>query len=168
MSKNVKLLTISAMLTAIAIILGVFKISLTPALEIRFAQIPIALAGGLFGIVPGVIVGILADIGGYFVRPTGMFFPGFTVTAAMNGLIYGLLVYKRGITLPRIIIVEICRTILVGMLLHTFFLSILLETPFQILFIGRIWKELLMIPVNITLLYILFNAMKKAKLGYEL
>lgn len=71
--KNVKLITLVGMLTAVAIILVFFKIALSPVLEIRFTQYSLAAAGYLFGPAAGLLVGILSDVGGYLVRPTGPF-----------------------------------------------------------------------------------------------
>ena len=48
----------------------------------------------LFGPGVGGAVGALSDILGYAVRPTGPYFPGFTVTAALSGVIFGLLLGK--------------------------------------------------------------------------
>ena len=72
---NTKTLTVAAMLTAVGIVLGFFKLPINQLIEIRFGSIPIALAGMMFG--PGVagVVGALTDIGGYLVKPTGPFFP---------------------------------------------------------------------------------------------
>ena len=60
--KNVRVLTGAAMLLAIAVILSFFKISLTEVMEIRFSNIPVAVAGMLFGPGVGGVVGALSDL----------------------------------------------------------------------------------------------------------
>ena len=50
---DIHVLTSAALLSAIAIILGFFKIPVTQVIEIRFAMLPIAVAGSLFGPVIG-------------------------------------------------------------------------------------------------------------------
>ena len=82
--KDVRVLTGAAMLLAVSVILSFFKIPLTEVMEIRFANIPVAVAGMLFGPGVGGAVGALSDILGYVVRPTGPYFPGFTITGQWN------------------------------------------------------------------------------------
>jgi ECF transporter S component (folate family) len=57
----------------------------------------LALAGWTIG--PGWAMGaaMAADIVGVLINPTGtgQFFPGYTLTAGMGGLMYGLVLYKR-------------------------------------------------------------------------
>lgn len=86
-----KTLTLAALFVAIAVVLSFFKVPLTPLIELRFGALPIAAAGALLGPVVGPVVGAVSDILGYMVRPTGPFFPGFTLSAALSGLIYGLM-----------------------------------------------------------------------------
>ena len=91
---NTKTLTLAAMLTAIGIVLGYFKFPINQLIEIRFAFVPLCLAGLLLG--PGIagVMGILVDIGGFLAYPTGPYFPGFTFSSMMTGVIFGLFLYK--------------------------------------------------------------------------
>ena len=95
--RNSRILTASAMLLAIAVILGFFKIPVNQFMELRFAFLPIACTGMLFGPFVGGVVGALSDILGYLVKPTGPYFPGFTVTQILSGVMYGLVLYKKEI-----------------------------------------------------------------------
>ena len=67
--RNTRILTASAMLLAIAVILGFFKIPVNQFMELRFAFLPIACTGMLFGPFVGGVVGALSDILGYLVKP---------------------------------------------------------------------------------------------------
>lgn len=63
-----------------------------PALRIGFGGLPITLAGILFGPLVGGAVGIVADLIGFMLNPMGgSYFPGFTISAALSGVIPGLL-----------------------------------------------------------------------------
>jgi len=65
-----------------------------PALKINFSTIPIMLSGILFGPIAGFMTGGVADVIGYIINPQGgPFFPGFTLSTALTGMIPGL-VYK--------------------------------------------------------------------------
>ena len=62
--RNTRILTASAMLLAIAVILGFFKIPVNQFMELRFAFLPIACTGMLFGPFVGGVVGALSSLRG--------------------------------------------------------------------------------------------------------
>ncbi|MCR5746544.1 MAG: folate family ECF transporter S component [Lachnospiraceae bacterium] len=152
MSKgSLQRLTISAMMLAISVILGLFKIPLSQVSEIRLQFLPIAVEGMLFGPLYGGIAGALSDILCYIVRPTGPFFPGFTISAAIQGMIYGLMLYKSS-SMPRIILAQVIDCIIVSLLLNPIWLMLLYGNAFIPMFIGRLPKVLIMFPINTVLL----------------
>ena len=65
--------------------------------------IPIAWASILFGPLAGALTGALGDILGWAVNPVGPYFPGFTISGFVSGIIYGLFLYKKETTLLRVI-----------------------------------------------------------------
>ena len=154
--RNIKTLTIAGMLTGIAIISGFFKIAVSDILEIRFSTLPIAVAGALLG--PGVaaIVGAAGDIGAFLIRPTGPYFPGFTLSGALTGLIFGLCLYKKDGSSPgllRVAVGVMINTVFVNLLLNSLWLTMLYGKGglFAVLSV-RFLKEIIMIPVNIILI----------------
>ncbi|WP_066497580.1 folate family ECF transporter S component [Abyssisolibacter fermentans] len=94
-----KVLVSASILTAISIILSRFlgviiPIAGLPAQKITFGAIPIAIVGIVFGPIAGILSGIVSDLVGFLINPMGgMYFPGFTVSAALSGAIPGI-VYK--------------------------------------------------------------------------
>ncbi len=94
--KNVKVLTTCAMLLALATVLGFFKIPITNLIEIRFSSIPLAIGGALFGPVVGAVLGAASDILQFVAKPTGVYFPGFTLTSACSGFIFGAVLHGFG------------------------------------------------------------------------
>ena len=49
----------------------------------------------MFGPVPGLIMGGAADLLGFVIKPTGPFFPGYTLDSMIAGFLYGMFFYKR-------------------------------------------------------------------------
>ncbi|MCR5451187.1 MAG: folate family ECF transporter S component [Lachnospiraceae bacterium] len=151
--KNIKVLTTCAMLVALAVILAFLKIPVNQFIELRFDSLPIALAGYLFGPAVGGIVGGITDIAGYIVRPTGAFFPGFTVSAIVAGVIYGIVLHGKKATVLRVFIAQLLRTVVVGLLLNPLWLSILYGNSFLVIMSGRLLTEAIMLPIKTALLF---------------
>lgn len=86
----------ASMLLALSIILKIiFEIYIPlaglPALRINLTSVPIILSGMMFGPLVGLITGGLSDILCFIIKPSGPYFPGFTITAALAGLLPGLI-----------------------------------------------------------------------------
>ena len=145
--KNVRVLTVSAFLVAIATVLGFFKVPITELIEIRFQYLPIAVGGAMFGPAVGGVIGMLADVLGYLVKPTGAFFPGFTISSILSGIIYGLFFYKKRITVPRIIAAELTETIVCSLVINSINLSILYGNAFSVVVATRLLKVLIILTV---------------------
>ena len=163
---DTKTLTVAAMLTAIGIILGFFKLPINQLIEIRFGSIPICMAGMMFG--PGVagVVGALVDIGGYLVKPTGPFFPGFTISGIVGGVIFGLMLHGKRITFLRVLVTQIVYTIIVGVIMNSYWLSLLyLKNGYIAAIVARLPKELIMIPVYTVLIYSVLKACGRVRSG---
>ncbi|MCR5196469.1 MAG: folate family ECF transporter S component [Pseudobutyrivibrio sp.] len=164
--KETKTLVVAAMLVAIGIVLGFFKLPINQLIEIRFGSLPICMAGMMFGPVVGGVVGALVDIGGYLVKPTGPFFPGFTLSSLVGGVIFGLMLYNKKMTFLRVLASQIVYTIIVGIIMNSYWLNLLyLKNGYLAAIIARLPKELIMIPIYSVLIYSLFKAFSKVRYG---
>lgn len=152
--KNMRTLAVTAMLMAIAVVLGFFgTVQIGDYLKIGFSFIANELAALMFGPAVGGIMAGTADIIKYIVKPTGPFFPGFTISAIVGGIIYGCILYKKPLSLKRIAAAKITVSIVVNMLLNTVWLSMLYGQAFAVLLPARAVKQLVMVPIEVVLFY---------------
>ncbi len=150
--KNTRVLTACAMLLAIAVIFGFFKIPISNIAEIRLQFLPVACAGFLFGPAVGGILGGLTDILAFLIKPTGPYFPGFTVSGIIQGIIYGVLLCRKPLSIKRVFAAQLLDSILISLILNTVWLSILYGQGVVAVFTARIIKTLIMLPINTVLL----------------
>lgn len=162
--KNLKSMVMAAMLLAIAVVLGFFTLQLTEFIKIGFAYIANEFAGMLFGPVVGSLIGALADVLKYMVNPTGPFFPGFTISGFCGGLIYGVVLYKKPLSIKRIIVANTLVTVLVNLLLNTYWLTLLYGNAYMALLPARIVKQLVMLPIEVILFYAVARVLVKSGL----
>lgn len=94
--KNTKIMVTCALLVALQVILARFLSINTTFVVVNFSFLAVALSGILFGPLWALAVGAVSDLIGATLFPFGAFFPGFTVTAGLVGLIYGLSSTRRG------------------------------------------------------------------------
>ena len=160
--KVTKALTLAAMLTAVGIVLSFFKIPITPIIEIRFGSLPIAVAGMSLGPIVAAIIGAVIDVLGFFVKPTGPFFPGFTISGIVSGLIFGLVLYKKKLHPVRILVALVLQTLVVGIIMNTFWLDFMyIKAGFFTTLMMRLPKELVMLPINYVLLSVFLYSLQR-------
>lgn len=116
-------------------------------LRIGFGFLPILILAILYGPIVSGLAYAIGDLIGAFLFPTGAFFPGFTVTAALTGIIYGLVLYNKKITIPRALVANALVCVLCNLLLNTFWLTFILGKGFTVLLASRAVKELIAIPI---------------------
>lgn len=161
--KNLKSLAMIAMLLAIAVVLGFYTLQLTESIKIGFAYIANELTGMMFGPVAGCIMGALADVLKYMVNPTGPFFPGFTISGFLGGMIYGFVLYQKPLSVKRIIAANTLVTVFVNLILNTYWVSLLYGNAFIVLLPARIIKQIIMLPIEVALFYAVARVLVKAK-----
>lgn len=158
--KNTRSLTVTAMLMAVSIVLGFFTIQVGDFLKIGFSSLPQQMVGMLFGPAVGGVFGGVADIVKYIIKPTGAFFPGFTISGIVSGLIYGFAFYKKPLKLSRVIVANVIIMIFVNMVMNTYWLTLLYGTGFFAILPGRVVKEIVMCVINTALVYTVCGTLK--------
>lgn len=137
---------------AITVILSRFLSIQLSFLKITFSFIPIALVSMIFGPIYGGIVAGLEDLIGAILFPRGAFFLGFTLSAILVGIIYGLILYKKPKTTTRFVVASSIIAVLIHIILNTIWLVIMYDKGFLALVGTRIIKTLIMIPIEVILL----------------
>jgi ECF transporter S component (folate family) len=83
-------------LTALGIVLAELVPAVkTPLVQVSFYFVPIVLAAMMYGFAYSVVIAALIDVIGTLLFGVGALNPLFTVTAAINGLIFGLVLYRK-------------------------------------------------------------------------
>lgn len=160
--KSVRTVTACAMFAAISVVLGAYTLVIGDYIKIGFSSISNQFVHMLFGPVVGSLFAGALDILKYLVKPTGAFFPGFTVNAMLAGLLYGCFFYKKPIRLGRILAGELTVSVICNMLLGTLWLSMLYGKGFLALLPMRVLKNLIMWPVNSFLFYTIARTLEAA------
>ncbi len=163
-SKTKKLI-LSAMLLAITIVLSRFLSINTELLSIGFSFVSVMLSAIWLGPKYSAIISGLADLIGALLFPFGTFFIGFTISAILKGLIYGLILYKKGQELSdrelliRLIISSIIVIIFVNILLNAVWLNIMYDKAFITILSLRTIAQFIMLPIQVLTVYALIKAL---------
>lgn len=145
-----------ALLIALDIIFTRFLSIQTQFLRIGFGLLPVAVAGIAFGPVWGGVCGAVGDILGMMIYPSGAYFPGFTLTAALSGIIFGLILYKKT-SFVRVVIACAVVCIFLNLILDTLWLDIMYGQGFVAILPGRIVKCALNIPIYAILIEVIWS-----------
>ncbi len=151
-------LTIAALIIAMTVVFARFLAIQTPIVRISLEFIPIVLGSVILGPVVGGICAALADLTGAIAFPAGPFFPGFTFSAAVYGLIYGLFLYGRKITVKNTLICVLVNIFIVDFVLVSIWVHILMQLPYSALIITRTIKCAIMYPIQVITIYYGVNA----------
>ena len=151
----------TALLIAINITLDLLglTIKLPPNLRIGFGFLCNASIGMLFGPVVGMMAGVCTDVLGYFAGnlSMGAYFPGYTLTAVVGGLIWGLWLYPRKVTVWRAIGAKTCINLFCNIGLNTLWLTVTGGKAMSLLLVTRVPKNLILLPIEIVLTYVVMR-----------
>lgn len=168
---NVYVLAVLAMLVAMEVVLNRFLSINTAGLKIGFAFIPPVLAAILFGPVESAIVYALSDFIGAMLFPIGTYHPGFTVCAALMGIVAGLFLNKRPLAIfkcnrewkkirffPNIVVPVVFNCIVLGLLVNTLWVSQLYGSKtYGGWFMYRLSEYAIMVPVQLLIIPLLLQ-----------
>ena len=160
MRARLLMLVILAMLTAMEIVLSRFLSVNAWNLKIGFSFVPVVAAAMLYGPLGGAVVAGLGDFLGAILFPIGPYFPGFTATAVLTGLVFGFLLRRRQTPAGAVCAVGINQLIL-SLLLNTLWISILYGNPYWPTLVSRIPQCAILIPVQILVILALAPAMRR-------
>lgn len=146
-----------ALLIALQVILGRFAGIMTPIVSISFSFIPLVVNAIIFGPVYATASSAIADITGALLFPQGLgiYFPGYTVSAALNGLIYGLILYRKPKQLWRISLACVIQGLFISLGLSTYWVYIMTGKGYLAILPTRILQNACMVPIKIFIIWIL-------------
>lgn len=156
-------LALAAMFVALHVILNQFTIDLFgDVLQLSFDFLALAAAGYLCGPWLAGMAGALADVWGYFLRPSGPYFPGFTLSAILMGILYGLWYYKRPVKLWRCIAGQLTNVLVFNFFLTPLWLHVMYGQAFVVLSSMRFFKNLIQFPFSVALTMLVLNTCRRA------
>lgn len=133
------------------------RIQLTPQLRIGFSFLTRATAGMLFGPVVAMTAGAAADFLGWLVNNGGgVYFPGFTLTAVLAGMIWGIALYQKPLRWYRVLAAKFSINIFLNIFLNSFWLYLYYGKSFQLATLPlRIGKNLVLLPLEVLMTVLL-------------
>ncbi len=159
--KSVKNLSLIAVFMAIWMVLNLFVVEVSSFLCISFEFISVFFVSAMFGPFVGAIFGFFGDLVCYFVHPIGAFFIWYAVSVMIDGLIYGLILYKNIYTPKNVVFAQISRDIITNVILNSIFIWMQFGGNFfYMLIFVRIPKNIIKIPVNCLLMILLTKVFK--------
>lgn len=172
MPKNVfkklelKDLVLLGLFVALAIVLKKMTIG-SSILQIGFGFIGTVLLAYKFGPFWGSIGAMIVDIVGTLIfNSGGVFFPGFTISAIVAAIIYGIFLYEKPIAIWRIAVSTILVTIIVNIFMNTYWIAWManFKINFNILLVQRLAKELISPWIQMIIIYVILKAINNVKI----
>lgn len=166
--KKLRTIVITALLIAIGIVLGQFSIQVTESTKIGISFIATQMTANLFGPVVGGIMGGVADVLKFMIKPTGPFLIGYTISAILGPMIYGVMLYKKPSTLWRILLSKTVVAILINLFLGTFWTHHYFGAAFWAVIPGKLLQQVIQVPIQSIIYYLVMKALKEAKVFQQI
>ena len=150
-------LVVMAFLIALEIILTRFLSFQLPIARVGFGFLPVAITAIMFGPFWSGLCYVIGDLLGMILFPTAGYFPGFTLSAMLTGILYGILLHRKEISYARCFFTAFIVLGCITILLNTFWLQIITGKGFLVLLPTRIAEALLMLIVQTLTIPLVWN-----------
>lgn len=151
---SAKDIAVIGLMIAIKVVLTRFLAVETQFVRVSFTFIPTILLAVMYGPWASGFSGAGADLLGFFLFPKGFpFSPGFTISAAIGPIIYAFILYKKRLSLGRLITANLAVTVLVNVGLNSLWLYILYDQAFWGMLPIRLGENILTLPIEIAIIY---------------
>ncbi|MBQ7679695.1 MAG: folate family ECF transporter S component [Butyrivibrio sp.] len=159
--KDIRVLVCCGMLAALALALSlVASIDLGPYVRIGFSSVPNRVVDDLFGPVVGMIFGAILDILKLIIKPTGPYFPGFTLTAMMGSVIFGGILYRRKLTITRVLVAQLLLKVICNVCMNSLWLKLLYGQALLALLPSRLLSNAIMLPIDTLICYLVLRLLR--------
>jgi len=155
-----------ALFIASCVVLGRILSIRTNIITIGFSFVPIMLGAIILGPKYSTFIATISDIIGALLFPTGSYFFGFTITAFLTGLTYGLILYRKDFKMNknfiiRLIVSTIIVTGIYNGVLNTIWIIMINKSASKIVIPIRILKQLIMAPIKVVTISTLCKIMEE-------
>lgn len=126
----------------------------TQFVRISFSYVPMVFLAIMYGPWTAGFAGAAADLLGFFLFSPGFpFSPGFTLSAAIGPILYGLFLYRKPLTYWRFFLAFLTVSVLVNIGLNSFWLWLLYDQAVLALLPLRIVQNVVSLPIDAGILY---------------
>ncbi|SCY82752.1 folate family ECF transporter S component [Alkaliphilus peptidifermentans] len=162
---STKKLVMASFLSALTIVLTRYGSIMLAGGSIRlgFGNLPIILSGILLGPIAGALTGVVSDLLGVLILSQGGFHPGFTLSAALTGLIPGMIVafnQRNKYSFLNILMANVLVYLVISLGLNTYWLTQLLGNSFFVLLPARALAQGIVTVITIVLIFFLSKYFK--------
>ena len=154
---SVRMLAVCAMFIALRVAIGALFIPVGENLRIYFTYAVTALGASIYGPFMALAEGFVSDILGYFIAPSGGFFPGYTLSAMLGSVTYALFFYQQRQSIWRIFFCRMTVNIVVNILIGSVWSAVLYGKGYIYYVSKSIVKNIVLLPVEALVMYIIFR-----------
>ena len=168
MEKNkmlpLKKMVLASLFIALDIIFTRFFSVMIPGVErISLQFLPNALSGLFLGPIWSVAVLVAGDVLGMVVNSAGAaYFPGFMLSAALRGLIYGLVLYKRKLKYTRTLVAVAIVSVVVDIGVNPIWMSMLYGKGYLATLVAKLPIRAVFIPTASAIIYFVAKGVIRA------
>lgn len=144
-----------------AVLKLVTSIGIGNYLRIGFDWIPSRIVDFMFGPVVGTLFGAIMDVVKHFLKPMGSFDFRFTLVPMVAGFVYGLLLYKKPVSLKRVFLGKLFETVVLHIIVNTYLISTVMGKGFLAILPARLIKNAISLPLETILLFFILTTISK-------
>ncbi|MBR5524522.1 MAG: folate family ECF transporter S component [Clostridia bacterium] len=168
--KDIRMLALAAMVVALRVVCKMIEIPIAPGLNINPAGFFNAVGAMVYGPVVGMLGAVVSDPLGYLMHPDGPYFLPFMLVDMSSSLIFGLLFWRRRLTVSRTMAAKftvnmISNVVLTSIIMkwnYYVFYGVEKAEAYSIINLTRIVKNLVMFPIEAILLTVVLGALSPA------
>ena len=161
MSKfNTKKLITLSVLVAMDVVLTRFLSINAWNTRIGFGFVPMVIAAMMYGPLSAGIVAALADFIDAILFPTGPYFPGFTFSVFLMGIVFGLFLYKDR-SFWRVVVSVLITQFVISLFLTTYWISFLYGANYKALLATRVVQSAIISAAQIIVIPLMAQLVKR-------
>lgn len=155
--RNLKSLILAGLTVALATVIGMIYIPVGMNLRISFTFLVLIFGSMLFGPAVGAAAGIAYDLVSFLLFPSGVFFPGYTLSSMLELFIYGLFLYRSQISVVRIFVMKFIVDFAIHVGLGSLWSEMLFGKGYYYFFVKSLVKNTIMLPIEVVMIVVLLR-----------